>query len=58
MRLHISKKRSKPLARSLGTKQSHKNSYTIPKIPPDERPRKHVKVKINAFLSKTKVVSR
>jgi hypothetical protein len=34
---HISKKRSKPLAESYGTKKSHKNSYTILEGPLKER---------------------
>jgi len=53
---HIFLKRSKPLARLLGTKQSCKNSYTILERPPNERLGKRVKIKINASLSKTKVV--
>jgi len=34
---HTSKKWSKPFANSSGTKQSHKNSYTIPKGPLEKR---------------------
>jgi hypothetical protein len=34
---HTSKKRSKPFAKSFGTKQYHKSSYTILKGPPKEK---------------------
>jgi hypothetical protein len=53
---HISKKKSKPLTKSLGTKQFRKSSYTILKGPPDEKGGKCVKVEINASLSKTRFV--
>jgi len=49
MCLHVTKK-SKPLAESLGTKQSCKSSYTIPKGPLYEKRGEHVKTKIK-FLS-------
>jgi hypothetical protein len=49
---HTSKKISKPLAKSFGTKQFHKSSYTIPKRLSNERCGECVKVEINAFQSK------
>jgi hypothetical protein len=52
---HIFKKRSKPLARLLGTKQSCKNSYTIPEKTPDERLGKRVKIKKMHLYPKQKL---
>jgi hypothetical protein len=52
---HISKKRSKPFAKSSGTKQSHKSSYTIPKGPPEGRCGEQAKTNINASQSKKKL---
>jgi hypothetical protein len=49
---HISKKRSKPLPKSLGTKQSHKNSYTIPKGLLDKRHGERAKVLKMHFYQK------
>jgi hypothetical protein len=49
---HISKKTSKPLVKSFGTKQFHKSSYTIPKGLPNERCGECAKVEINVFQSK------
>ncbi len=51
-------KKSKPLAELLGTNQSLKSSYTIPKGPPNERCGKSGKIEINVFLSKTRSISR
>ncbi len=56
MCLHISKKKSKPLAELLGTKQSCKSSYTILKGSLDEKHGECVKIKINASLSKTRSI--
>jgi len=56
--LHISKKKSKPLAKSLRTKQFGKSSYTILETTLDEKDGKHVKVKISVFLCKTRSISK
>ncbi len=53
MCLHISKQKSKPLAKSLKTKQYHKSSYTIFKGLSNEKRGEWINVEINAFLSKT-----
>jgi hypothetical protein len=45
---NIFQKKSKPLAKSLRTKQSRKSSYTIRKRLLDKRHGEHVKAKINA----------
>ncbi len=47
---HISKKRSKPLAKSLGTNQSHESSYTIFEKSLDEKHGERVKVEVKASL--------
>jgi dienelactone hydrolase len=46
------KKRSKSLAKSLGTKQSNKSSCTIPKGLPDEKHGERVKAKIMLLYAK------
>jgi len=51
MYMHISKQKSKPLAKSLGRKQYRKSSHTIFKGLSDERCGECIKVEINAFLS-------
>jgi len=50
MCLHTSKKILKPLAKSFGAKQSHKNSYTIPKGPLEEGHGEQTKAMINASI--------
>jgi hypothetical protein len=50
------KKEIKPLAESSRTKQSRKSSYTILEKPLDEKHGECVKEKINASLSKTRLV--
>jgi len=49
---HIFLKRLNPLTKSFGTKQSHKNSYTIPKGPLEETCGEQTKAKMNASQSK------
>ncbi len=57
MCLHISKQKSKPLAKSLGTKQYHKSSYIIFKGLSNERRGECIKAEINASLSKIRSIS-
>ncbi len=43
------KQRSKPFAKSFGTKKIRKSSYTIPERPLEERHGEQTKAKTNAF---------
>jgi hypothetical protein len=54
---HITKKRLKPLAKSLGAKQYHRSSYTIPKGPPKKKHGEQAKAKINASQYKITFIS-
>jgi hypothetical protein len=54
--VHIFKKRLQPLAESFGTKKSHKNSYTIPKRPPNERHGECIKVEISVSRFKVTII--
>ncbi len=55
---HILKKKLKPLVKSLGTKQSHKSSYTILEGPSEERCDERTKIETNVFWSKVTFVLR
>jgi hypothetical protein len=50
MCLHTSKKNLKPVTKSFGAKYFHKNSYTIPKGPLEERHGEQAKAMINASI--------
>jgi hypothetical protein len=54
---HTSKKRSKPLTKTFGTKPFHKSSYTILEGPLEKRHGEQVKTKINASQFKITLVS-
>ncbi len=54
---HTSKKRSKPLVKSFGTKQSRKSSYTILEGPMEERCDEWTKLETNVSQSKVTSIS-
>jgi hypothetical protein len=56
--MHISKQKLKPLAKSSRTKQYRKSSCTIFERLSNERHGEYIKTKINAYLSKTRSISR